>query len=413
MDFRSVSGHPVVIIGAGRGGSALLEMFMEDHLATVVAIADSNPDAPGFALAKRYGVPTFLSATEALHACKVYPDCIVYNLSHDDRVADEALRIFGDKKVTSGPEVKLFWQMVTNLKQVKHELEKSQSQLQAIIQNVMDGIITLDESGAIHGFNPAAESIFGYASSEVLGRDVRQLLHEAEGFFEGEGGSETFLLGSRGEEVTAVRSSGQTFPMELSASEMTLGGQRYFIWVVRDITERKEAEERIARLAHYDYLTNLPNRASFLNILEHSVELAKRNSHKVAVLFIDLDGFKQVNDTLGHEAGDILLKGVSERFTQAVRASDTVARLGGDEFIVLLENIGQADNAAVVAEKVIASLSDRFDLNGRIGKVGASIGIAMYPEDAEEVSQLVNNADAAMYRAKHGGKNIWVRYGSA
>lgn len=133
MGARSVSGHPVLIIGAGRGGSALLEMFMEDNLATVVAIADTDPEAPGFTLAKKYGVPIYHSAAAALQACKEYPDCIVYNLSHDDTVADEALKVFGDKRVTSGSEVKLFWQMVTNLKQIKNELEKSQGQLQAII----------------------------------------------------------------------------------------------------------------------------------------------------------------------------------------------------------------------------------------------------------------------------------------
>jgi len=419
MDARTVSGHPVLIIGAGRGGSALLEMFMEDHLATVVAIADTDPDAPGFALANKYGVPTYHSAASALQACKKHPDCIVYNLSHDDSVAYEVGKVFGDKKVTSGPEVKLFWQMVTNLKQIKNELEKSQGQLQAIISNVMDGIITIDEAGAIHGFNPAAEGIFGYTYEEVNGQNVKMLMPEPNRSAHDDyllryvNSNESHVLGTRGREVKALRKNGQTFPMELSASEMVLGGQRYFIGIVRDITERKEAEERIAKLAHFDYLTNLPNRASFLNILEHSVALAKRNAQRIAVMFIDLDGFKQINDTLGHEAGDHLLKGVSARFVQTVRASDTVARLGGDEFILLLENVESQENASFVAEKIIASLLEPFDLNGQSGRVGASIGIALYPDDASDAKELVSCADAAMYRAKHAGKNTWTFFGDS
>ncbi len=419
MRTRNVSGHPVVIIGAGRGGSALLEMFMEDNLATVVAIADTDPAAPGFALAAKYGVPTYPSAASALQACKECPDCIVYNLSHDDTVADEAFKVFGDKQVTSGPEVKLFWQMVTNLKQTKNELEKSQGQLQAIIQNVMDGIITIDESGLIQGFNPAAESIFGYMQDEVMGQNVKMLMPEPDrsahdGYLHRYMNSnESHILGTRGREVTAVRKNGQTFPMELSASEMMLGGHRYFIGIVRDITERKEAEARIAHMAHFDFLTGLPNRASFLNILDHSINLAKRSRHRLAVLFIDLDGFKQINDTLGHEAGDLLLKGVSGRFLRTVRESDTVARLGGDEFVLLLENIESSQNAVFVAEKIVHALAAPFDLNGQPGKVGASIGIALFPDDAEDAKSLVSRADEAMYRAKHGGKNIWKLYSEA
>ena len=135
------------------------------------------------------------------------------------------------------------------------------------------------------------------------------------------------------------RKNGEEFPMEMSVSEMVLGGHRYFIGIARDITDRKRAEKKIAHQAHYDYLTDLPNRALFLDILDHSVALAKRNKHKVAVLFLDLDGFKKINDTLGHDAGDLLLEGVSHRLKQPIRDSDTVARVGGDEFILVLDNI--------------------------------------------------------------------------
>jgi diguanylate cyclase (GGDEF)-like protein/PAS domain S-box-containing protein len=419
MAARIISGQPVLIIGAGRGGSALLAMFMEDNLASVVAIADTTPAAPGFELASKYGISTYTDTVAALQACKAYSDCIIYNLSHDESVAEEAYKVFGDHRVTGGGEVKLFWQMVTNLQKIKDALEKSQDELQAIIHNVMDGIITIDESGLIQGFNPAAERIFGYAAPEVMGQNLKLLMPEPDhsahdGYLHRYVHSnEKRVLGMRGREVVAVRKGGETFPMELSASEMMLGGQRYFIGIVRDITERKEAEARIAHLAHFDYLTNLPNRASFLNILDHSAGLAKRNKQMLAVLFIDLDGFKQINDTLGHEAGDLLLKGVSERFVQTLRESDTVARLGGDEFVMLLENIESARNAVLVAEKLVHALAAPFDLNGQPGKVGASIGIALFPEDAGDAKTLVMRADEAMYRAKHGGKNIWKLYSEA
>lgn len=411
MGAQAIQGYPVLIIGAGRGGTALLEMFMEDGLVSVVAMADMNPDAPGLALARTHGIPTYTDAVAALQACKGYPDCIVYNLSHDDTIAEEAFRIFGDRRVASGLEVKLFWQMVTNLKQTKGDLEKSQNQLQSIISNVMDGIITINESGEIQGFNPAAEDIFGYSQQEALGKNVRILIPEPQrsahdayiGRYLQTGRSH--ILGVRGREMVAVRKNGEEFPMEISISEMVLGGHRYFIGIVRDITERKRAEQKIAHLAHYDYLTDLPNRALFLDILDHSVALAKRNKNKAAVLFLDLDGFKQVNDTLGHDAGDQLLKGVARRLKETIRSSDTVARVGGDEFILVLDNIGAEEHAAQVAGKIIGALAVPFELPGQECRIGGSIGISMYPDDARETLKLIKQADEAMYLAKQGGKN--------
>ena len=411
MAVQNSKGYPVLIIGAGRGGSALLEMFIEDNLVNVIGIADTSPDAPGMQLAKRLGIPTYTDAAEALLAGKDHPDCIVYNLSHDDSIADKANLIFGDKRVASGLEVKLFWQMVTNLKQIKGELEKSQSQLQAIIHNAMDGIITIDETGAILGFNPAAEHIFGYTQQEILGRNVNLLMPEPErsahdGFIQRYiQTGETKVMGVSGREVVAVRKNGKPFPMEVSISEMVLGGSRYFVGIVRDITERKLAEQKIAHLAHYDYLTDLPNRALFLSTLEHSIRLARRNNFKVSVLFLDLDGFKQINDTLGHDAGDLLLREVSKRLRHIIRESDTVARVGGDEFTFVLNNTESNAGVALVADKIVAALAEPFDLKGKQCHIGGSIGISIFPDDAGDLGQLVSQADEAMYLAKQSGKN--------
>jgi diguanylate cyclase (GGDEF)-like protein/PAS domain S-box-containing protein len=411
MATQKNHGYPVVIIGAGRGGAALLEMLVADNLVKVVAIADTNVEAPGIRLAKQHGIPTYSDAAEVLQACKEYRDCIVYNLSHDDSVAEEAYKVFGDRRVASGHEVQLFWQMVTNLKQIKGDLEKSQYQLQSIISNVMDGIITINEAGEIQGFNPAAEQIFGYSQQEVMGKNLSMLMPEPDrsahaGYIQRYlQTNKARILGVRGREVSALRKDGVAFPMELSASEMMLGGNRYFIGIVRDITERKQAEQKIAHLAHYDYLTDLPNRALLLDVLNHSVSLAKRNKRKVAVLFVDLDGFKIINDTLGHDAGDLLLKGVSRRIKETLRESDTVARMGGDEFILLLDNIESAENALFTANKILVALAEPFDLMGQPGRVGGSIGISIFPDDSEDTVQLVKQADDAMYLAKQSGKN--------
>ncbi len=389
---------------------------MEDELIQVIAIADPNLEAPGIKLAESHGIPVYADAGEAMRACKEYPDCIIYNLTHDDAIAAEVQKVFGNKNVTSGIEAKLIWQMVTNLKRIKGELEKSQGQLSAIIYNAMDGIITINEAGEIQGFNPAAEEIFGYSQQEVLGKNVKMLMpepvrseHDAyiERYLETGHGK---IIGVSGREVTAVRKNGEQFSMELSASDMVLRGERYFVGIIRDATERKLAEQKIMHLAHHDYLTDLPNRTLFLDRLERSISQAKRSHHKAAVLFLDLDGFKCVNDTLGHGAGDLLLQEVAARLKKIVRDSDTVARMGGDEFTIVLNNIGSDENAALIANNIIMSLSEPCDLKGQRCHVGCSIGIAMFPNDAKEFEKLLSHADEAMYLAKHSGKSTYKFY---
>lgn len=416
MATQITRGYPVLIIGAGVGGHALLEMFLEESLAEVIAIADLNSGAPGILLAKSYGIPTYSNTIEALQACKNYPDCIVYNLSQDDKVNAEVVKVFGDHRAASGPEVKLFWQMVMNLKQTKSALEKSQNQLQAIIYNAMDGIITLNEAGEIQGFNPAAVQIFGYSQQEISGKNVSILMPESDPT-EHDNPDYSYLptsiakiAGKSGREVTAVKKSGEQFPMEISVSEMMLGGERYFIGIARDITQRKLAEQKIAHLAHHDYLTDLPNRALFLNKLEQSVLLAKRNNYKIGVLFLDLDGFKQVNDTRGHDVGDLLLQAVAQRLKAIIRASDTFARVGGDEFTFVLNNIESDENASMIAEKIILALAEPFLLKGECCHIGGSIGISLFPDSASDIDKLIKQADEAMYLAKQSGKNNYKFY---
>lgn len=184
------------------------------------------------------------------------------------------------------------------------------------------------------------------------------------------------------------------------------------IGTVQDITEQKMMQESIERMAHYDTLTNLPNRAMFYDRLRQALALAKRNEGGLTLFFMDLDGFKQVNDTLGHHAGDLLLMGVAERLSLCVRESDTVSRLGGDEFTVILSGMHKHEDVVGVAQKIIQAISDPFYLEGREARIGISIGIARYTEEASSEDALVKQADQAMYRAKLAGKNTY-RIGTA
>ena len=398
---------PVLILGAGRGGLALLEMFQDNPQVEVIGVADPNPEALGLAVAKQLGITCYRNPDEAVLASRQYPDCLIYNLTHDDTLAERVSTLFPGKTITSGAEARLFWQMVTHLKKVKSELETSQNQLKAIIHHAMDGIITIDADACILGFNPAAEKIFGYTQEDVLGRHAKCLIPEAM--------HDRYAIiasslrdGTRenaiNQEILALRKDGAEFSAEVSISEMTLNGHRYFIGILRDITDRKAAEERIAHLAHHDYLTGLPNRALFLDRLELSLAMAKRTHARVAVLFMDLDGFKLVNDELGHDMGDQLLKQVSGRLCKIVRCSDTVARMGGDEFTLILNNVGSRTNVSRLASNVIKSLSEPFDLNGISCQVGASIGIAIYPSDSCDKETLRRQADMGDARSFQQGQ---------
>jgi diguanylate cyclase (GGDEF)-like protein len=209
------------------------------------------------------------------------------------------------------------------------------------------------------------------------------------------------------------RKSGEIYPKWLSIAVVKneQGAVTNYIALFTDITERRASFERIQQLAHFDALTNLPNR-TLLNLhIEQSMLTAKRNHNKMALLFLDLDGFKVVNDTLGHHSGDILLREVANRLKNCVRETDMVSRMGGDEFVVVMSAISKSEDAAQVAKKIIDSLSIPFDIEGVIVNIGTSIGISIYPDDADESDALKKYADAAMYEVKQAGKNHYRFHG--
>jgi len=281
MEMENQESQPALIIGAGRGGLAFIEWFVNEKLFQVVGIVDRDPNAIAFKVAAKLDIPVSYNTEEALKICS---PCTVFNLTHDEAVSDVAASFVGASSVIGGLEARLIWEMVTQLKQAHDEVKK---------------------------------------------------------------------------------------------------------------------------LAHYDSVTKLPNRRLFFDRLEKSISQAKRYKHKLAVLFLDLDGFKSVNDALGHTAGDKLLKKAGARMLKMIRATDTVARFGGDEFTFCLNDVKNRENVALVADKILTGLSKPFMINGETCQIGGSIGISIFPDDHVEIETLTKQADAAMYAVKRSGKNSY------
>lgn len=295
-------------------------------------------------------------------------------------------------------------------------VEDRTRRLAGILRVAAEAIISTDANGIILQFNQGAERIFGYAAHEVLGKPLDMLLPER--FREAH---RHFLrLFAQSHETTrsmanrpviyGLRKDRDEFPAEASLSRLVVDGEIIMTVMLIDITARKQAEEEVIRQATHDPLTGLANRALFTDRLEQAVERARRANERFAVLFIDLDGFKDVNDSLGHHAGDLLLQQVARRLLDCVRESDSVARLGGDEFTIILYDTGPPGDVLTVCEKLRFALSEPFVVEGNTALISSSIGVTLFPDDATDVERLIDNADEAMYAAKRAGKNAYRFY---
>lgn len=430
----------------------------------------------------------------------------------------------------------LRWQVVP----LVSRLVRAEARIRAVVENVLDGLITIDEQGVIESANPASEKIFGYSAKEMVGKNITMLMpatmreQHSHGMKNYLTSGKSVLIGKGNVEVMGQRKNGVLFPLELSISEMQADGKRLFIGILRDVThtkqlskeshlaakvigatqegvvimdadrtiesinyaftritgydledvrgkklealhialrnpeifeqilrdirlngqwqgpvsginksgnpyhiwasidaiedetgavshvvamfsdvtEKKLSEERIYHLAHYDALTDLPNRLSLNDRLQHAMAYAQRHERLVAVMFLDLDHFKNINDTLGHAVGDSLLQAVAKRLLGCVRECDTVGRLGGDEFTIILTDIKHANDAMIVAQKILEHLCQPFVLQDRELFITASIGVTLYPLDNDSPLELIKNADTAMYRAKDQGRNNYQFYTS-
>ncbi|TAK66419.1 MAG: diguanylate cyclase [Betaproteobacteria bacterium] len=298
---------------------------------------------------------------------------------------------------------------ITVRKQAEQALRDSAEELRLFADNVPAMTVSYDENLHCRFANKAFAEFFGFTVENILGKHLREVAGE-DAYREIEGHSIKVL---QGHPVTYQRTrklaNGESRYLEVKVLPHT-GDQGRVLGlfaVIIDITEHKLAEERIWRVAHQDSLTGLPNRMLFNDRLDQAISLAKRDSRQFALLYLDLDRFKPVNDSLGHTAGDELLQAVAVRIRQQVRESDTVARVGGDEFTVILPDIAKREEAETVAKKIIAAVAAPFQLGSRTQSVGigTSIGIALYPTDARDTDALVKAADAAMYRAKQVGSS--------
>jgi diguanylate cyclase (GGDEF)-like protein/PAS domain S-box-containing protein len=279
-----------------------------------------------------------------------------------------------------------------------------------VFETTAEAIMVTDSSKRIKAVNPAFTAVTGYTAEEAIGNTpsmLRSGRHD-EAFYKSMWAVLNETACWEGE-VWNRRKDGEVYPewLYISAISDDRGDVIEYVAVFTDITQRKRSEEQVHRQANFDALTGLPNRTLFFDRLSAAIIGARREKQQVALLFVDLDRFKVVNDTLGHAIGDRLLEQVAVRLAECVREVDTVARLGGDEFTTILRGISRGEDVAHVAEKIIESLSEPFWLDGNETFIGASVGITIFPSDADEANTMLRNADMAMYRAKEAGRNVY------
>jgi diguanylate cyclase (GGDEF)-like protein/PAS domain S-box-containing protein len=292
----------------------------------------------------------------------------------------------------------------------RRQSEEHMRLLARVFENTVEGILVTDAQGVILMVNPAFTSITGYQESEAVGRSPAFLSsgrHSRE-FYRKMWAS----LAEKGHwqgEIWNRRKNREAFPEWLTITALSdhQGRTTHYVGVFHDITEVKRSEARITHQAYHDALTGLPNRALFNDRLQMALHHAQRNQLGLGVLFMDLDNFKNINDSLGHAMGDRLLQSVAKRLSRWVREEDTVARLGGDEFIMLLQSIEDPDYAVHVAQRILESIAAPFRVGDQELYITASLGITLFPHDGRDLETLVSNADMAMYRAKEGGRNSY------
>ncbi|MBZ5487769.1 EAL domain-containing protein [Halomonas aquamarina] len=396
-------------------------IIVDDHQLGIVTerdlvsfIANRSDDTPVIQLSSK----PLLSVTESTPLINARDLLINHRIRHlvvrDSQEKIVGLLGFGD--ILSGAEYLYLADLREALTQRDQALARSRQHLQLaerVIDSSLEGIIITDADACIEFVNPAFTHLTGYTLEEVAGKKPSILgsgRQDAD-FYEQMWASLKVSGYWRGE-VWNRRKSGELYLelLTITAIKDDSGVTQHYAGLFSDITHVRENEEQIRHLAYYDVLTRLPNR----RLLEDRITLAIRHAHReaqqIAVIFIDLDHFKQVNDTLGHALGDELLLEVAARMTLRLREDDTLARLGGDEFIALLPDISGFTEASSAAQRLIDAVSAPYTLKGHSFRIGCSIGISLYPDDGDTPEVLIQHADAAMYRAKREGRNTYRLY---
>ena len=323
-----------------------------------------------------------------------------------------------------GDEVRGIFVQVTDIterKRMEEALFEEKERMRLTLKSIGDAVVCTDAQGLVTYLNPVAQRLTGWQGFDAAGRNVDEVMRlvTPDGQAPQTSPLRQALAQKKAVEPTRGvllhRTSGQRFDVEETASPITdrHGHITGAVAVLRDVTESVAMAERMAHLAQYDALTDLPNRVLLQDRARQALAHARRDGKSVAVMYIDLDGFKQINDTLGHDMGDKLLVQLAKRLTGAVRVSDTVCRQGGDEFVVMLPSIDTAEQACHVANKIMAACSPAYVINDQVLSVGLSGGIALFPQHGENFDELSRHADAAMYAAKTAGRRQFRLYAGA
>jgi diguanylate cyclase (GGDEF)-like protein/PAS domain S-box-containing protein len=291
------------------------------------------------------------------------------------------------------------------------DLAASEARAKAVMESAVEAILTTDAVGHVESVNPAAEVLFGWAEAEIVGRPIAVVVPGLE--LSGEhDGMDDLHWGPSERMMEAIRKDEQRLPVDVSMSSTTIGGREMLTLIARDATLRKLYEDQLEHQATHDPLTGLANRTLFDELLVRAAYQADRSGRPVAVLYLDLDGFKDVNDVFGHPSGDRVLSETSRRLEAVVRPGDMVARMGGDEFVVLCEHLSEPSDAEKIATRIVQAVGKPIPLATGVATVTASVGIAL-GEPGETAASLIGRADEAMYRMKQGGKAGFLFAGAA
>jgi diguanylate cyclase (GGDEF)-like protein/PAS domain S-box-containing protein len=364
-----------------------------------------------------YNMPFFggIDVIRALAAKGMPVPVIMVTGEGNETVAAESLKLGASDYIVKDAEMRYLnllpavidqvlykQQLIRERNQMQEAMLESEERYRRLVELSPDGI-AIHVDGRFTFINHAGARLLGASSADdLIGKQVLDIVHPD---YREIAGSQILQLqkktgGAPWIEEQFVRLDGALIDVEVSGVEFAYKGKPAVQTIFRDITERKDVKRRLERLALYDALTGLPNRTLFFDRMNQYLELAKRNNYALALLYLDIDRFKVVNDTLGHEAGDLLLQEASKRMISSTRKSDTIARMGGDEFVGICGKIAAPEDAGRVAQKMIEALGGPFSLMGRECIVSASIGISIYPVDGDDVEMLLNKADHAMYHVK-------------
>lgn len=365
------------------------------------------------------GIATF----DRLYAAARHTPIVTLSAGTDNTLAIEAVQRGAQGYLTKGYFVSnLVPQMLNNIiqrKLIELAYYKEKERAEIALNSISDAVICTDISGNVDYLNIAAENMTGWLREDAHGRAAGEVFRIINGLTREAASSPVDLVLQTDEPMALhadsvlIRRDGKETPIEDSASPIHDGDGRLtgVVIVFHDVSAAKAMTMKMAHLAHHDFLTDLPNRVLLNDRITQAIALAKRNSTQLAVLFLDLDNFKLINDTLGHPSGDKLLQSVAQRLRDCVRSSDTVSRLGGDEFVILLSGGKYGKDAALTADKILAKLARTHSVDKRKLQITISIGISVYPADGQDADTLIRNADSAMYTAKEKGRDNYQFYG--